>query len=105
MVRERAAVSSPRIEVMVPEFGVSEFTTWPWTFERDVEEYQRLGITAIEVCEGKLDPARAGEQLRTVAAAGMRISSVQPRVHSLLPDFPRPEPADPGARMAAYRRS
>jgi hypothetical protein len=36
-------------------FGVSEFTTNPWTFEQDVETYARLGVDTIEVCEAKLD--------------------------------------------------
>ncbi len=36
-------------------FGVNQFTTWPWRFEQDVENYARLGADAIEVCESKLD--------------------------------------------------
>jgi sugar phosphate isomerase/epimerase len=88
-----------------PLFGVSEFTTWPWSFERDVEEYARLGVEAIEVCEFKLDDARAAEQLARVAQAGLAISSVQPKLHSLFPDQPRPEPREPRARLEYFRRS
>ena len=46
------------IEPLPYQFGVSEFTTQPWTFEQDVENYARLGVQAIEVCEAKLDAGR-----------------------------------------------
>ena len=59
------------------QFGVSEFTTWPWTFERDVETYARLGVQAIEVCEFKLDSARISEQMALPVAHGLAITSVQ----------------------------
>jgi len=85
------------------QFGISEFTTWPWTFEQDVENYAALGVDCIEVCEFKLDPSRAEEQLALVKAKGLTITSVQPRLHSLFPDQPRPEPKQPSERMARYR--
>ena len=86
-------------------FGVSEFTTWPWTFEQDVAHYARLGVGAIEVCEFKLstDAARADDQITLTRERGLAISSVQPRLHSLFPDAPRPEPREPEARMALFR--
>lgn len=87
------------------EFGVSEFTTWPWAFDEDVERYAQLGVPCIEVCEFKLDPIRARDQLESVAEFGLRIGSVQPRLHSLFPDQPRPEPVAPADRMARLRRS
>jgi sugar phosphate isomerase/epimerase len=86
-------------------FGVSEFTTWPWTFEEDVDNYAALGVDAIEVCEFKLDPMRAAQQLASVGERGLSISSVQPRLHSLFPDQPRPEPRDPAVRMALFRQT
>lgn len=88
-----------------PPFGVSEFTTWPWSFEQDVENYARLGVDTIEVCEFKLDPARAAEQLACVGDAGLTISSVQPRTHALFPDGLRPEPHSPTERAALYRET
>ena len=88
-----------------PLFGVSEFTTWPLSFEQDLEIYARAGVDCIEVCEFKLDDERAGAQLARVAERGLRISSVQPQLHSLFPDQPRPEPREPKARMAQFRRS
>jgi len=39
-------------------FGVSEFTTWPWSFEEEVERYAQLGVDTIEVCEFKLEEER-----------------------------------------------
>ncbi len=87
----------------LPPFGVSQFTTWPWTFEQDVETYARLGVEAIEVCEFKMDPARMADQMALIKEAGLTLSSVQPRLHSLFPDAPRPQPPDPAARMALLR--
>lgn len=89
----------------LPKFGVSEFTTWPWSFERDVQEYADLGLQAMEVCEFKLDPQRARQQLEDLLQRGLQIASVQPRLHSLFPDQPRPEPRDASARMALLRQS
>jgi sugar phosphate isomerase/epimerase len=73
-------------------FGISEFTTWPWSFERDVERYAAHGIEAIEVCEFKLDRNDYAPQLESISHAGLRVSSVQATVHSLFPDTLAPEP-------------
>lgn len=86
-------------------FGVSEFTTHPWSFERDVETYGRLGVDTIEVCEFKLDDKRAGEQLALVGRHGLAISSVQPAVRTLYPSLSQPEPKDIPARMARFRHT
>ncbi|HEV7128074.1 MAG TPA: sugar phosphate isomerase/epimerase family protein [Ktedonobacterales bacterium] len=86
-------------------FGVSEFTTQPWTFEQDVENYARLGVETIEVCEVKLDDARAAEQLSLVRQHGLAISSVQPVVRTLFPSLSQPEPKDVPARMARFRHT
>ncbi len=87
------------------QFGVSEFTTWPWTFAQDVETYARLGVQAIEVCEFKLDPARTEEQMMLPAAHGLAITSVQPSVRTLFPSRSQPEPQDPSERMARFRQT
>jgi len=86
-------------------FGVSEFTTQPWTFEQDVENYARLGVDTIEVCEAKLDDSRAAEQLALVARHGLVISSVQPAVRTLFPSLSQPRPKDIPARMARFRHT
>ena len=85
------------------QFGVSEFTTWPWPFERDVETYAHLGVQAIEVCEFKLDPVRYQEQMAMPAAHGLEITSFQPDVRTLFPNKPKPIPADPRERMARFQ--
>jgi sugar phosphate isomerase/epimerase len=86
-------------------FGVSEYTTWPLTFEQDLAIYQEAGVEYIEVCEGKLNAAHPERQLEALKETGLRVSSVQPRLHSLFPDFPRPEPKSPKERMALLRKT
>jgi sugar phosphate isomerase/epimerase len=86
-------------------FGVSQYTTLPLTFEQDLELFVREGIRYIEVCEGKLDPRDPEPQLRRLAETGMIVSSVQPRLHSLFPDAPRPEPNSPRERMAKLKET
>lgn len=85
------------------QFGVSEFTTWPWTFEQDVDHYANLGVAAMEVCEFKLDGARVADQLRLVTERGLRISSAQPSIRTLFPSRSQPEPKEVPARMARFR--
>ena len=86
-------------------FGVSQFTTWPQSFEEDLELVRGEGIPAIEVCEAKIDPARRDEQLARLKDSGLRVASIQPRLHSLFPDQPRPEPRDPRERMKFLRQT
>jgi len=86
-------------------FGISEFTTWPWSFQEDVENYARLGVETIEVCEFKLDASRIDEQLALVRDHGLEISSVQPAVRTLFPSQSQPKPVDIGERMAHFRQT
>lgn len=81
-------------------FGVSQFTTWPWSFERDVREFAALGIGDIEVCEFKLDRDDYAPQFRLLAGAGLAVTSVQTTVHSIFPDSLAPAPAAPERRVA-----
>ncbi len=87
------------------QFGVSEFTTNPWPFERDVETYARLGVSAIEVCEAKLDSANIAAQMDSIKAAGLEITSVQPKTRTLFPSLSQPEPTDIGERMGLFRQT
>jgi sugar phosphate isomerase/epimerase len=80
-------------------FGVSQFTTWPWSFERDVERYAAHGIPAIEVCAFKLDRNDYAPQLGAIQRAGLTVSSVQTQVHSLFPDSLAAQPAAPEDRV------
>lgn len=84
-------------------FGISEFTTWPWTFEQDVESYAQLGVEAIEVCEFKLDTARMDKHLELIVERNLTISSVQPSVRTLFPSESQPEPRDVPERMDRFR--
>ena len=86
-------------------FGVSQFTTWPQTFEEDIALYAETGVRYIEVCESKLDPNNPIPQLEILKASGLQLASVQPRLHSLFPDFPRPEPKSPRERMGHLRKT
>ena len=86
-------------------FGVSEFTTQPWSFDEDVERYSRLGVDAIEVVEAKLDRDRFAEQMQSIAAAGLAISGVQPAVRTFFASRMMPQPADLSARVGCLRGS
>ena len=87
------------------QFGVSEFTTMPWTFEQDLDAYARLGVQAIEVCEAKLDPARMEEQITLPAARGLEVTSIQPATRTLFPSKSMPTPLDIGERLARFRQT
>lgn len=86
------------------DFGISQVTTWPWSFEQDVERYGALSADAIEVWEFKLERGRGRrqEQLAGIAAHGLRVSSFQADVHSMFPTRMRPKPHDPRARLEAF---
>ncbi len=86
-------------------FGISEFTTYPWTFEHDVEVYSRLGVETIEVCEFKLDQSWIGDQLAQIGQQGLTISSVQPVVRTLFPSQSQPEPTNIPDRMARFAQT
>ncbi len=83
-------------------FGVSQYTTWPQTFEQDLQLYGDAGVEFIEVCEAKLAAADPHPQLARLRDSGLKVSSVQPRLHSLFPDFPRPQPVSPRERMIRF---
>lgn len=86
-------------------FGVNEFTTMPWTFEEDVEQYANLGIDAIEVCEVKLDDRRYAEQLALIAERRLAISAVQPLARTFFSSQMQPQPTGLESRTARLRQS
>ena len=92
-----------------PLFAVSQYTTLPLTFEEDVNLYTSLGVPCIEVCEEKLsgDPAEARDQLALLAESCLRVTSVQPRVHSPFPHkgTAQGDPVAPADRMARFRQT
>ena len=90
-------------------FSVSQYTTYPQSFEDDVKLYAALGIEGIEIVEEKLstDRGRAREQLAMVRDAGLKVTSVQPYVHSPFPHNATVEadPKDPAGRLARFRQT
>ncbi|MBA2935192.1 sugar phosphate isomerase/epimerase [Sphingomonas sp. CGMCC 1.13654] len=86
-------------------FGISEFTTMPWSFDQDVERYARLGVDTIEVVEAKLDDDRFAEQMQSIAAAGLGISGIQPRVRTFFGSRMMPTPKALDERVACLRAS
>ena len=88
-------------------FGISEVTTWPWTYEDDLARYAPLGARAIEVWEFKLakDAGARRDQLASARAHGLTVSSFQAGVHSLFPTRMQPEPAGLDARRDAFVRA
>lgn len=96
MQRNDEAFSAP--------FGYSEFTTWPWSFEEDLQKYREHEATAIEVCEFKLahnDFAKLGD----LEKHGLTPSSIQMPVHSVFVDSMASRPEEPGDRIAAMKAS
>lgn len=81
-------------------FGVSQFTTQPWSFDEDVARYARLEVDTIEVVEAKLDGGRLAAQMESIAAAGLAISGVQPAVRTFFASRMMPQPAGLAARIA-----
>jgi sugar phosphate isomerase/epimerase len=80
-------------------FGISEFTSHQWTFERDVERYSAHGVDMIEVCQYKLRDGEYEKQLGSIPTAGLTVSSVQTRIHSVYQDSLVAEPSDPSDRV------
>ncbi|RBY92881.1 sugar phosphate isomerase/epimerase [Blastococcus sp. TF02A-30] len=86
-------------------YGVNQFTTLPWSFEDDVRNYARRGVQAIELCEIKLDDARRDEQLALLADSGLTVSSVQPKVRTVVASAGQPEPKGREDRLTDIERS
>ncbi len=86
-------------------FGVSQYTTGSQCFEEDIPLFLEMDLDFIEVCESKLDTINSDGQLQQFKESGLEVSSVQPRLHSLFPDFPRPEPKLPRERMGCLRKT
>ena len=86
-------------------FGISEFTTMPWSFDNDVERYAALGVDTIEVVEAKLDNARFAEQMQSIKAAGLGISGVQPKVRTFFASRMTPEPQPLDERVTCLKGS
>lgn len=85
----------------LPELGMSQFTTLPFSFENDVELCKNTPLKHLEFCEARLsrDPREARGQLEKMREIGVKPVSFQPRVHSLFPDSMAGSPSDPKDRV------
>lgn len=87
----------------LPKFGFSEFTTWPWAFRQDLEEYSEAGVRCMEICEFKLPHNDFGEYLQQLGARGLTAASVQMQVHSVFVDSMSNKPEQPEDRIQAMK--
>lgn len=85
------------------KFGFSEFTTWPWSYRKDVEEYRRAGADVIEICEFKLAHNDYGDDLQILGENGLTAASVQMKVHSVFVDSMANKPEKPEDRIQAMK--
>src|SRR5260370_41850825 len=92
-------------DAAVLPFGISQYSTLPQSFAEDLALYRTLGIPYIEVVEAKLDSGDPHLQLKELRNSELNASSAQPRVHSLFPDRPRPEPKMPKFSLAQSRQT
>jgi sugar phosphate isomerase/epimerase len=92
---------------LADRYSVCQYTTWHQSFEEDIEQYVRLGVHGIEVCELKLssDAGRRHEQLALVDDAGIEVTSFQPRVPAVFHDSAFRGVHDPAERAAHFRRT
>jgi sugar phosphate isomerase/epimerase len=86
-------------------FGISEFTTKPWSFEKDIEIYPKLGVDTIELCEVKVEGDGLRDRLAQLRESPLKVSSVQPSVRTLFPSQSMPDPKPIPERMARFRQS
>jgi sugar phosphate isomerase/epimerase len=87
------------------KFGFSEFTTWPWSYRQDIENYKKHGATVVEVCEFKLAHNDYAELLKELQKSGMSASSIQAKVHSVFEDSMSSKPKDPEDRIHDIKKS
>jgi sugar phosphate isomerase/epimerase len=85
--------------------GISQFTTRPWKFEKDVAHYAALGITQIEVCEEKLDGQRYEQQMAMLQNHGLTVSAIQPLVRTFGASQMQPKPKSVCDRVSCLRLS
>lgn len=88
---------------MPNKFGFSEFTTWPWPYRKDLEEYRRAGAAVVEICEFKLPHNDYAQYLQQPAEYGLTAASVQMNIHSVFVDSMAGKPEQPEDRIQAMK--
>jgi len=87
------------------DLGFSEFTTWPWSFREDVEQYAAAGAACMEICLFKLPHHDYAGSLQYLPQRGLRAASVQMYVHSVFKDSMAARPEDPRDRLEEMKRA
>ena len=71
--------------VSADRLAISEVTTPSTSFEEHLRTYSDVGIAAISIAQGKLDPTKADEQLRALEASCLQCSAGLPAHIGVLP--------------------
>lgn len=60
----------------MPRLSINELTTFRWTFEEDLRQYQAAGITAIGVWRRKIADVGEERAIELLAASGLAVSNM-----------------------------
>jgi sugar phosphate isomerase/epimerase len=60
----------------MPRLSINELTTFRWTFEEDLRQYQAAGITAIGVWRRKIADVGEDRAVELLAASGLAVSNM-----------------------------
>jgi sugar phosphate isomerase/epimerase len=83
------------------KFGICELSTFPASFDEDLDAYAAAGADAISIFEGKLVDGREREQLDSLRTSGLEASAAVTGVPSVLPLPKFPGPSEPEERVEA----
>jgi sugar phosphate isomerase/epimerase len=86
------------------KFGFSEFTTWPWSYKKDLQKYREHGADVVEICEFKL-AHEDYEALEELKAYNLSPASIQMKVHSVFVDSMAGKPEEPLDRIAEMKNA
>lgn len=82
-----------------PKFSVCEFTTFPLSFERDVEVYSKAGVEGIGTVETKIDELSDDEVRRQLSEHDLQPTAAVTEMISILPVPGFEGPTDPQERI------
>jgi sugar phosphate isomerase/epimerase len=81
--------------VPYPPFSISETTTYPATFEEDLEAYKAAGVDGVGIWEFKLPKGQDGRSIEALRALGLKATICVPEVPCIVPDAYFREPRNP----------
>ncbi len=82
-----------------PKFSVCEITTFPLSFEQDVDVYQRAGVEGIGTFEPKIEQLSDEEVKAALASHGLQPTAAVTSMISILPVPGFEGPTDPQERI------